>query len=360
MNPGDTQFAENRTVYTHSSVRLFVYIKNTGSTPVDLSLVQVVVTSPLKGGRGCINKSLAPGEEEYEVIPYFGPGGLQAGTYQIVAQVDSNNQIVESDEQNNSFSIPLTVQPSNIYSGQPDLVIQSAALATPLNYNSAPEYIVQVKNNGTFPANIHGNLIIKANGNLTILQAENWGYYVVIKPGEIVTLHFPTKLSIPLQKGSYDITFTCDPNNNLTESNEMNNIYKVHLEIPDQTAVNGVSDLAFKEAHIVHTKSNNLYWLEAVILNKGNNALNFSPNQMVWKATQGLWFYGQINNIALTLKPGESFIPYGSAQKADKFISGTTMTFELKLDPNNLITATDETNNTFVLTARIPEDVVDR
>lgn len=354
-NPGEKNYAAGRPLTTDSLVRLFVKYRNAGLVPVNLGNVTWgAVEGPFLVSRVFSAANvLKPGEEDSDVLEYFGAGKLGPGKYSVKVELDPARVLGEKDRMNNALVKQFEVLPSGKYSGLPDLRIREARadLISTCGKNRAYKITATVANEGTAPAHFtHGGDALRIEPPLDATPAIGAG--VLLLPKETLTLTYETVM----QAGSSNkFLFTSDRSGEVKESDEKNNS-RVLAVSALRVAAAEKGDLAVGEAYVEYTTGNQLYWLVVTLKNQGPNPLTLCKDMVVWQTIDppaGLGWAGSVA-ASRTLKPGEAFQPSQSAH--DKMPAGT-YTFTIKVDPQDLFEETNEANNVFVLKVRIPEDL---
>lgn len=148
------------------------------------------------------------------------PVNTPPGTYQLYFVADGDGAIQELNEQNNTSTRSITITPP-----RPDLTVFSATAPTAATAGSTITATCQVKNIGSATANSSLLRIYLSNNNTyssndILLSSStigtttpNGSYY------RYPTLNIPNAIS-----GNYYLLFQADANNQVTESNENNNI----------------------------------------------------------------------------------------------------------------------------------------
>jgi hypothetical protein len=116
-----------------------------------------------------------------------------------------------------------------------------------------------------------------------------------------------------------------------------------------------MGDLVITDAYIEYTKGNRYYWMRVEIKNIGPNPVKFCRYQAIWRTIDyptGLW-WGSVAP-GLIVNPGE-VCKVGSSGKSE--MPNGEYSFILKVDPDDLRTETNERNNSYRFTVKVPEDV---
>ncbi len=171
---------------------------------------------------------LPSGTTGYYYFSYLVPDNIPAGTYNLVAVVDSSNDVVESNESNNQASIAGRVVMQN-----PDLTVAFQALSLPsTSRGSWGVAVLRVNNIGTAWAYGPADLQVWAssdgvlgNGTGDTLLATLHNYWIVLPPIAGVPAYYAAVFQLPtgLAPGSYSIMAVVNSSNALAETNLFNN-----------------------------------------------------------------------------------------------------------------------------------------
>ncbi|MBW9221063.1 right-handed parallel beta-helix repeat-containing protein [Methanothermococcus sp. SCGC AD-155-M21] len=145
------------------------------------------------------------------------------GTYRIIAFVDPNNIINESNESDNTITLSnVLVESVPGPITKPNLLIENIITNTPIYTGTQTEINISIINNGnenittTFPVNL---TIKNASGDVVYTNMANING-LNISENKIVTFNWT-----PNNTGNYSITAFVDSNNIINESNENDNNY---------------------------------------------------------------------------------------------------------------------------------------
>lgn len=179
--------------------------------------------------------NLKPGKFKKLNVNTYLPAGLAQGDYVIGVQVDSFDDVVESDENNNLAMTPvLSIQPGFI-----DLVptISQTKLAT--------EFLQGMGGKGTVKVKVtnHGNVATAKGQKIKVrivakstANSGEWDLTAIkkqmltisgLKPGKDKTYNGSVVIPTNLPQGTYQIIVTIDSDQQVGESNENNNIIDV-------------------------------------------------------------------------------------------------------------------------------------
>ena len=153
------------------------------------------------------------------------PSGLAAGTYWIGVIADANNQVSESNE-NNNISTPIQITVTGA-TQQPDLVANTVSLgSTSLSIGGSTTVSYHIQDIGNASAGASVSKVYVSTDNVittsdTLLASVNDG---TITAGN--SLSDSTSVTLPsgLAAGTYWIGVIADANNQVSESNENNNV----------------------------------------------------------------------------------------------------------------------------------------
>jgi len=131
-NPGQSGQQTGIPIYTHSRVLISIDVTNRGDASVDLHDVfcPVKLTQKPDNVNCCValgQTLINPGETRSGGVFFIEPNQLPPGTYPMTFTVDPDNKIAEKDETNNNANVTVTILPSNLGSGLPDLTITGVA-----------------------------------------------------------------------------------------------------------------------------------------------------------------------------------------------------------------------------------------
>jgi subtilase family serine protease len=169
--------------------------------------------------------TMGPGEEHANGQYEIEPNKMTAGRHVWSAMVDPDNQVVESDETNNSTQCAVDLTAG----GAPDLVIESVQ-AKPYTFDpeDSIDLTVVVRNRGAgpaiFSATWFGGSIARCSGFHPFSPEQE----TRIEPGQAKSL-WTVQSDIP--PGDYDIACAVDPENLIAESDETNNGASVSFKI---------------------------------------------------------------------------------------------------------------------------------
>jgi len=255
--------------------------------------------------------------------------------------VDENNTIVESNENNNSAEITTNVNQAII-----DLVIDS--VKTSVNKPKVGQKVsiqVKVRNNGNVKAaNVKINVYLGDNNNIS---APNFTDIISsINKNAVASKSFSWTIPNNISATNYPIRAVVDPDNSITESNELNNskTYLLNLTAPDLKIE---SQFSSERNFVGNTFAGGSHQLSLFVSND-----NVMP---VDNPKLGLFYYFPSDPDNL-IKIGESTV--GQLKKNWKvpillngrlpntLQIGSTIGLVAKIDYDGVISETNEDNNT--------------
>ncbi|OFY86520.1 MAG: hypothetical protein A3F72_06410 [Bacteroidetes bacterium RIFCSPLOWO2_12_FULL_35_15] len=236
------------------SISIYCYINNIGSTVSTYSNVGFYLSTDaiFDAGDTYLNSyaggTLAAGTSSYRGVTATIPPATPNGNYYILYYADYTSQVSESVETNNVASLPITIAPSFV-----DLTITS-----PSNPATA-----------TAGNSIATSCYIYNSGNLSATYS-NVGYYLstdaVFDAGDTYLSYYSgsslsagassyksISLTIPLStpNGNYYILYYADYSNQVTESNEGNNV----IAIPITIGLSAGTDLVIQSGNTISPSS---------------------------------------------------------------------------------------------------------
>ncbi|ALD20072.1 hypothetical protein AM218_01030 [Hymenobacter sp. DG25A] len=199
------------------------------------------------------------------------PQNTGSGTYYLLFVADNQNGVVESDEQNNVVSLSFSVVPPTV-----DLTVNSASLS-PSSVMAGNSFYVNgyVANQGNATvksvtvgfylskdAALDGSDKLLTNSNLGTI---NYGDYAYFSP-------YPT-IPAGTTPGSYYVLVVADYQNQITETNEQNNLSALTLTVEAPTI-----DLTMLQAGLGTNKTSpgNQISASSYIYNQGNSTASSS------------------------------------------------------------------------------------
>lgn len=296
--------------------------------------------------------SLTPGQE-YSTSTVTIAGGLPwaiIGLNELEVTVDSANEVVESNEQNNALIKTLNVV--NQLS-KPDLIIADLQYYAPGIINPVlgnyVGYKATIKNIGSTPAKGQIKIIGYFNG-----QQFRWEQYdstFTIQPGASVIdqQYAYTKFN---KMGANTIMVKVDANNVVNESNESNNAGNVIVNIGAPDLV--ISDIQYYAPNVANPVVGDYVGYKVTIKNIGNAPAK-CPATMSGHLN-GQFLRSETCSSSVVIQPGETFAD--QQYSFTTFSAVGTSTIMVKVDTNNNIIESNENNNTASVMVYVGEKII--
>ena len=298
---------------------------------------------------------LPPGQSAPRYATMTVPAGTASGNYYILFAADYLNQVNESNETNNVTAVSFQVIPSSV-----DLTIQQAVVS-PRN--------TAVGN----PLNMSCSIVNQGNATAS---SSSVGFYfstdaVLDAADQLLTSQYGSPLAPPygssrygtaavptgVAPGTYYILFVADYQNQVTESNEANNVTAVSFTVSPP----GV-DLVMQQEQLYpsSTVAGNSLQLSASILNQGNTTANGSTVGFYLSTNQVF----DASDVLLATNPGGQLVAnqssYRSAYPVVPAATPAGSYYVLFVaDPLNAVTETNEANNVNSLALTVLASTVD-
>lgn len=269
-------------------------------------------------------------------------GNLELGTYEVRVVADSNNQIPEEDETNNELVTALTILPSRI--GLADL--QPVALTFEPPSPTSDQLVVvsvEVRNTGDKDAGPFRVAFRVRTQEFDSTSLEG------LAAGASVTVQGALDpYTLGLGSGSHNLSVIVDPDGQVGEQDEANNVLTASLTI--QGAELRPTSLEFDRPLV---RLDGRVTVSAKVVNVGKGKA----------LTVEVGFYIDGQQFALAnlgpLGPGEERVAQGELVLTRPELGLTTGVHEIKVvvDPNNIVPELDEANNVLTrpLTVLPPE-----
>ncbi len=261
------------------------------------------------------------------------------GTYTVTIQVDSNNEITELNEKNNSLSLTVTVT-SPKADLVPTTIVASATsnikLGQHITFDSGVKNIGGVDASGFAVKWLVNNIQFGYGGhepvlaNTTVMNGNSQFEYTFNSPG------------------TYTITFQVDSDKVINEANENNNETTIIITVPKTDLVpTGISASA-----TTNIKVGQLITFESGIKNKGGViASGFYVKWLVNGTQVASNGYGEV--------PAYSTVYHQNGKLSYAFNAPGTYTITFQIDPDNKLNESDTGNNTASTTITVlPADLV--
>ncbi|GAB3735084.1 hypothetical protein GCM10027594_16490 [Hymenobacter agri] len=252
-------------IYATSSVyNLSGAVANSSNVGYYLSTNQTLDASDVLLGN-TYGYALSVGQYSYHSTSLTVPVGTAAGTYYVLFVADYQNQVAESNETNNVSALSLTVTPPGI-----DLVIQQPSISPT---NPAPGMALNMScyinnlGNSVAPSSSVGFYL---SNDATLDAADQ---LLTSQYGSQLYVNYPSQrygtAAVPnnLAPGTYYILFVADYQNQVTETNETNNVSAVSFTVNPP----GI-DLVIQQAQLYPTSTvaGNSVSASCNIYNQGN------------------------------------------------------------------------------------------
>ncbi|QUL57848.1 discoidin domain-containing protein [Paenibacillus tritici] len=207
-----------------STVTLNAVVKNIGNAAAAATTVNFYLNNELAGSAPVA--ALAAGAS---ATVSLNAGTLTAGTYPLSAKVDEANQIIEQNDNNNSYtnSSPLVVAPVS----SSDLVGTTSWSPDTPAAGSSVTFSVNLKNQGNLASSggAHGITVALNNQAGATVQTFTGSYSGAIAAGASVNVSVPGTWSAV--KGSYTVTTTIAADANEVIAKQANNVKTVNLVV---------------------------------------------------------------------------------------------------------------------------------
>jgi subtilase family serine protease len=283
------------------------------------------------------------------------PAATTNGNYYLLFVADYQNQVNEANELNNLVAVPLAVVPPGV-----DLLVQSASVAPTT----------------TAPGNTLNFNCVLINQGTTVAASSNLGFYLstdatldaadqvlatslggAMAPSAFGVNRFATGL-VPTgtAPGNYFVLFVADPQNQVSETNELNNVLTRPI-----TVVAPSVDLTIAQAsNTLAAAAGGVVSLSAYVLNQGNttapssNMAVYLSSNTTLDAADPLVFNspgGQLSAGLNSFRSGSFNVPAGTTP-GNYFLLYVA-------DPQNLVGETNELNNMVSRTLTVQAPLVD-
>ena len=299
--------------------------------------------------------ALPVGQSSYRYGYLTVPAGTAPGNYYVLFAADYLGQVSESNESNNVSAVSLVVTPPSI-----DLTITQAtvsplntAAGNPLNLSCS------IVNQGNATANSSSvgfyfstNATLDASDQLLTSQ-----YGPALAPPYSSQRYGTAAVPPGVAPGTYYILFVADYQNQVSETNETNNVSAISFTVSPP----GV-DLVMQQEQLYpsSTVAGNSVQAGAVILNQGTTTASSSTVGFYLSTNQVF----DASDVLLVTSPGYSLVAGGYSSRYDYPVipAGTapgTYYMLFVADPLNVVTETNETNNVRSLPLTVLASTVD-
>ncbi|WP_408894927.1 discoidin domain-containing protein [Paenibacillus taichungensis] len=207
----------------NNAVTLNAIVKNIGSAASPASSVNFYLNNELAG-----SSPVTALQAGASTTVSLNAGNKAAASYTLSAKVDENNQIIEENEGNNSYTHTSSLVVAPITSS--DLVgILSWSPGTP-TANSTVTFTVNLKNQGNMASagGAHGVTVVLKNAAGATLQTYSGSYTGTLAPGASVNVNVGTWTAAT---GNYNVTTTVAVDNNEAPVKQTNNVVTTGLNV---------------------------------------------------------------------------------------------------------------------------------
>ncbi len=272
-----------------------------------------------------------------------------AGTVRAQVIVDDRNRIAESDETNNVAEVARPL---------PDLVIES--LSYTMTAGQA-ELHFNITNRGTLASGYSTFTwdLLNANGGITSSYGRSIGI-APIAPGASMTLSFRSNTGYPAlanpPTGTVKVRVQVDQDYSIVESNEDNNAAEVDRPFTDL-----IADLTVESLNYTMTAD----YAELTFILANHGTLLSGPTTFLWKVlnADGSAVPGVGRSVNLdSLVPGASIVHSFRSDIGNPVLANPptdTVRMRVRVDQNNLVTESDETNNVAEVARPLPDLVIE-
>ena len=170
---------------------------------------------------------LLPGMTGYYYFAYLAPGNIPAGAYDLIAKIDADDNVTESNETNNEAAVADCVVMRN-----PDLTVAFQYLYVPGAPNKGAYGYALLRVGNAGPAMAYGQADIQvwastdgdlSSGTDDVLLTTLNNYWLVLPSG--VSGYYGALFRLPsgMTSGSYSLMAVVDSSSDLAETNDTNN-----------------------------------------------------------------------------------------------------------------------------------------
>ncbi|MBW4678458.1 MAG: S8 family serine peptidase [Desmonostoc geniculatum HA4340-LM1] len=212
------------------TINISYQVKNQGvgsaiasTTRFYLSKDNVYSTDDVLLGSDAVN-TIAAGATSSETASLAIANTIAAGNYYLLYRADADNKIAESNETNNVVSKAIAIN-----GPKPDLIIQNVSVPSLVDPGSLITLNYQLANQGTATAGTSTTKFYLSkdaalsNDDTLLGSGQNY-LYNGLKPGYYSSESYYVSISSSTTNGNYYLLFKADANNELTETNENNNV----------------------------------------------------------------------------------------------------------------------------------------
>ena len=165
---------------------------------------------------------LNPFESRSIVVDTTPPISLGVGSIYMRAVVDSNDDLAEAIETNNTVA---SAEPTRMLVGAPDISVERVVVVgDAFNSGDSADVVTVIRNVGGDPAsNVPVRIALSANPVISRQDVELGMLSVTLAPGETVTTTTTVVIPEATNSGTYFLGALADPDDNLLELNDTNN-----------------------------------------------------------------------------------------------------------------------------------------
>jgi subtilase family serine protease len=304
-------------------------------------------------------QSLTANNTSNESEPIAIPSSTTPGNYYILYYADYQNSIAESNENNNVASVQITVTPP-----LPDLIVENQSVSpSTIVAGNTINVSCTVRNRGIGAASSSRVGYYLSNDNNYSNNDIYLGDETVTSLGSNSTNNISDVINIPgnTASGSYFILYRADRHNNISESNENNNVVARSITINaaqpdlivDNTSLNPTTVLAgstinvgcrVRNVSVVAAGSSRLGFYLSSDRNYSNNDTYLGDQGVSSLTSSGTSTVSDIITIPSGIAPGAYFLLYYA-------------------DRQNVVTENDENNNVaskpITISSSLPDLIVE-
>ena len=171
-------------------------------------------------------EDFAPNQTVFDEVWIAFDKALAPGNYFIITEVDSENDVIEKNDDNNLFFAPIAIRDTTM---SPDLTITSSSINNSLEIGGVVESTTSISNIGSFE-------VIESLVGVYLTKDDTLGTNA-IRIGEFdvppldagASIQLNSSIDIPdnIDAGEWNVLYAADPFFQLYESDEENNIFKI-------------------------------------------------------------------------------------------------------------------------------------
>ncbi|MEK6481461.1 CARDB domain-containing protein [Catalinimonas sp. 4WD22] len=299
------------------------------------------------------------GDSEYVSADVYIPGlGSRIGTYYLFAQADADEEVIETNESNNiAFVGEIEVVPAYADLTITNVAVSRSPVAAGELYIPASFTIV---NEGYSYANTNVSLYISSDNKFDESDIELEEDWQSISAENSVNMNFSFNMPANTANGTYYILLVADPNNDIEEVDEENNVTSTTISVVDADVDLNVSALSSEYITLIPGQYSDY---EYTISNSGTTAATGTLYTRFFLSDDDVYsgedtYIGDNYMNTSVLEAGEDYansntfyVPIATSIGA-KYLLAVT-------DFYGYIAETDEANNTTALALTISNPDVD-